>query len=472
MVSFSDSDLLSLLKHYSYECCFIESLDGTILYISDSFQRITGQDPADLIGKHSSVLIELGLIDQTATNTNRLNDQSWSTIVSYKNGKDSLTTLSPCHDSNGNLIAYIGNMRDITEYSYLQDQLNNKDDNLRYLENMLQSLSDRSFSQDGIIMESPPMKLLAGLAERLAKVDSTILITGESGVGKDVYAQLIQRLSQKNTETPKPFVKISCGAIPESLLESELFGYEYGAFTGAKKGGKPGAFELAKDGMIFLDEIGEMPLALQVKLLTVLQDREFTRLGGTKPQKLRARLVAATNQDLQKLVDEKKFRGDLYYRLNVLPIQIPPLRERTEDIVPLIQLFSDNVNQKYEMNKSFSLKAVDLLISYNWPGNIRELSNIVERAFIFCPEDIISEQFLPESVTGSVSALESEANESEMSLTDYVNRAEKRRIQSALTRAHSLKEAAAELQIDVSTLTRKMRKHNFPYKDQQPYIIM
>lgn len=463
--------MLHILRHYSFDCCFVEDADGVIVYVSDSYKRITGQDPDALIGKPTTILHELGLVNKPVTETGKRISGAYTSMVNYPNGKDIITTVTPCVDDSGQTIAFVGNIRDITELKSLQEQLQRKEENIRHLEELIRTMNLNSVSDEGFIMESPVMRQLAALASRLSKVNSTILITGESGVGKDVYAQLIQKLSQKETDHKLAFIKVSCGAIPENLLESELFGYEYGAFTGARKNGKPGAFELAQDGILFLDEIGELPLSLQVKLLTVLQDREFTRLGGTKPQKMRARLIAATNQDLEQLVTEKKFRGDLYYRLNVLPIYIPPLRERREDIVPLINFFSKRMNERYQMEKSFSPKSVQCMLQYSWPGNIRELSNIVERTFVFSPTDIINEQMLPINIQTNLPSgpLPFPVD---VPLTDFMENAEKFRIEQAVNKYGALKEAALDLGIDQSTLTRKMRKYNFPYKNNKTFVRM
>lgn len=471
MPKISETQILHILRHYSFDCCFVEDANRIIIYVSDSYKRITGLDPDTLIGKPTSILHELGLVDKPVTETGKRISGAYTSMVNYPNGKSIITTVTPCVDDTGRTIAFVGNIRDITELNSLKEQLQRKDENIRHLEELLRTMELNNVSEEGFIMESPVMKQLAGLASRLSKVNSTVLITGESGVGKDVYAQLILRLSQKDMDHKPAFIKVSCGAIPESLLESELFGYEYGAFTGARKNGKPGAFELAQDGILFLDEIGELPLSLQVKLLTVLQDREFTRLGGTKPQKMRARLIAATNQDLEQLVAEKKFRGDLYYRLNVLPVYIPPLRERKEDIVPLVNFFSERMNQRYDMEKRFSQESIHCMLQYSWPGNIRELSNIVERTFVFSPTDIISPQMLPLDIqknlpTGSLPF------PTDVPLTDFLENAEKFRIEQALNKCGTLKEVASDLGIDQSTLTRKMRKYHFPYKNNKNFVRM
>jgi sigma-54 specific flagellar transcriptional regulator A len=242
-----------------------------------------------------------------------------------------------------------------------------------------------------IATNNPRMKEVFELARKVAQTSSTVLILGESGTGKEVIAKYIHHLSQRQG----PFVAINCAAIPEELLEAELFGYEKGAFTGAIKA-KPGKFEQAKDGTIFLDEIGDLSLKLQAKLLRVLQERVVERLGGERPIKVNARIIAATNQNLETLVKERRFREDLYYRLNVIPIFVPPLRERKEDIPMLAEFFLKKVCRREGIPiKKLSQDVIECLLEYNFPGNVRELENMVERMVILTDDEVISLDKLP-----------------------------------------------------------------------------
>ncbi len=241
-----------------------------------------------------------------------------------------------------------------------------------------------------IVGNSPAIRNLIDIIERVARTDSTVLLLGESGTGKSLFAKTIHALSERKD---KPFVTINCAAIPEHLLESELFGYEKGAFTGAYTSRK-GKFELANGGTVFLDEIGDMPLSLQPKILRVLQEKEIERIGGEKTIKVDVRIIAATNRDLKKLVDEGKFREDLYYRLNVIPIYIPSLRERKEDIPLLVEYFLDMYNKKHKKNVRISPEAIKVMIDYEWSGNVRELENLIERLVIM-KDDIIKDIDLP-----------------------------------------------------------------------------
>lgn len=256
----------------------------------------------------------------------------------------------------------------------------------------LQELRAKQLGHHKLIYKSKIMHQVFELAIKVAKVNSNVLITGESGVGKEVIAKII---NQAGPRAQKPFLQINCGAIPENLLESELFGYEGGAFTGAKKTGKMGYFELSHEGTLLLDEIGELPLNLQVKLLRAIQDREIFRIGGTKPYKFDVRIIFATNRNLEKMVQNGLFRADLYYRLNVVPINIPPLRKRTDDIIPLAIHFLEIFNSKHKTNKRFEPEVLLAFERYNWPGNVRELENVIERLVIISDEEIIGLQYLP-----------------------------------------------------------------------------
>lgn len=244
------------------------------------------------------------------------------------------------------------------------------------------------FTFDNLIGVSPKIIEVKERTRKVANYDSTVLITGESGTGKEVFARAIHNASSR---ADYPFIGINCSAIPESLLESELFGYEPGAFTGANKKGKAGKIELANKGTFFLDEIGDMPLFLQAKLLRVLQERKVTKIGGLKPRELDVRIIAATNKNLEDLIEKRMFREDLYYRLNVIPIMLPPLRERPEDIPVMAEFFLEIYNHRFQKNiKGFTPEAMNFLIDYSWPGNVRELENIIEYGINFAEDDYIA----------------------------------------------------------------------------------
>ena len=320
----------------------------------------------------------------------------------------------------------------------------------------------RISEESNFIAESRQSKDIIDLIVRLGRVDSTVLIQGESGVGKEIIAR---ELHKNSTRCKKPYIKINCAAIPESLLESELFGYETGAFTGAKKGGKSGIFEVANTGSLFLDEVGEIPMHLQVKLLRVLQESEFTRVGGAQPIKVDVRVIAATNRDLSKMVAEGRFREDLFYRLNVIPINVPPLRERKEEIAPLVRHFLQMFNDKYGFNKTITASALGVLIDYDWPGNIRELRNVIERAVVTSADTVIEDfGFLQQGQKGIKPIVEGDYRP--VNLKHEVEEFEKTMIKKHLLIQGSLRKAAQSLGASQTTIWRKASQYGIKLDDK------
>ncbi|HHY97256.1 MAG TPA: sigma 54-interacting transcriptional regulator [Firmicutes bacterium] len=318
------------------------------------------------------------------------------------------------------------------------------------------SRQDADIDPDHIVAYSQEMGKVLQVAERVVNVNATVLILGESGVGKEVVARFIHRMGNRRQG---PFVKVNCGAIPETLLESELFGYETGAFTGAKRAGKPGLIELASSGTFFLDEICELPLNLQVKLLQVLQEKQVTRLGGTKPIQIDARIIAATNQDIHEMVRQGSFRADLFYRLNVVPIVIPPLRERKDDIIPLMYHFLDVCCRKYGVRKTVTDEVKEAFMAYDWPGNVRELENLVERLVIIAASDEIGIADLPSPFKSCPVNQPPVTVSDVVPLKDAVEEVERQIIQKAVSRYHSTYEIAEVLGINQSTVVRKIQKY-------------
>ena len=309
-------------------------------------------------------------------------------------------------------------------------------------------------AESEIVLNSPVIKKTFSTAKYISAMDSTILINGETGTGKDVLANYI---FSNSVRADKPFVPINCSAIPSELMESEFFGYEKGAFTGARHSGKPGFFEIADGGTLFLDEIGELALAMQAKFLRVLETGEFMRVGGTRPIKTDVRVIAATNRDLKHLVAEGKFREDLYYRLNIMPMYLPPLKDRKEDIIELAELFLSRTNRKYNLNRTITKEMEQSLLEYSWPGNIRELRNVIERYcisglwYIHAPvfKNMEEGDFNPEP-----------SNYEAMSLPEARDAFEKKYIQSAVERCNgSIAKAAGVLGIHRSLLYKKMEKY-------------
>lgn len=375
-----------------------------------------------------------------------------SHVIHGESARELILTISPITNDDDRTVRFILKLDDMTEVNELRyESARNHQE--------LQTLRLLRCQEDQLIIKSPSMVRIFKQVERLANVDSTVLINGESGVGKEVVSRQIMRLSSRSE---KRFIQINCGAIPEHLFESELFGYEKGAFTGSHRDGKIGLLEAAKHGTVLLDEIGEMPMALQVKMLRVLQENEIYRVGGRSPVKLDIRILAATNCDLEELVRKNRFRKDLFYRLNVVPITIPPLRERREDILPLATLFLERFNKKHNRNTTFSLQTCFCLEAYPWPGNIRELFNTVERLIIMGESNPITPESLPERMKppGSIKPLGSQPDPlTPKPLADAVSELEASLIRSAIAQYGSLRPASRVLGISHPTLLRKMRKY-------------
>ena len=307
-------------------------------------------------------------------------------------------------------------------------------------------------TSDTVLYVCEAMKRLLSVAKTVAQTDVTVLITGETGTGKEVLASEIVRNSKR---AHKPFIKVNCAAIPQELLESELFGYDEGAFTGAKKGGKKGAFEQADGGTILLDEIGELPFQVQAKLLRALQESEITRIGGQKPIKLNLRVIAATNRDLLQEIKDGRFREDLYYRLNILPLELPPLRNRKEDIPFLIVRFLEEFDEKYQRTTILEPEVLKLMSSYDWPGNIRELRNLMERLVILC----LNGKITKEDVKAVLKTNETNDLGKGQTLKDALAQVEILMIKDAIRECGSKNKAAIVLGVDHSTLVRKCQKY-------------
>ncbi|KAF0819586.1 Transcriptional regulator [Bacillus sp. ZZV12-4809] len=369
-----------------------------------------------------------------------------------KDNKNSLIiTANPIKNSSNQIERVVINVKDMTEFDALRSELAKTKSILEHMH-----LSERS---ETFIAKSPEMERLLETVQQVAKVDVTVLLSGESGVGKEEIAKLIQ---QSSPRSEGPFIKVNCGAIPESLMESELFGYEGGAFTGALKKGKAGLFEQADNGTIFLDEIGEIPNHLQVKLLRVLQEMEINRVGSSKTTKIDVRVIAATNRDLKELVVEGSFREDLFYRLNVIPIAIPPLRRRVEDIPILIDAYARMFAAKYHKHLKFTKKAIQVLTNYQWPGNVRELVNMIERIYVTASNPEVGEQ--------EVLSLFSKGDNQGMSqdqaivvnqllpLKEAVDLLERELIYKASQSEKSYRGIARVLEVNPSTIVRKVKK--------------
>jgi PAS domain S-box-containing protein len=442
----------------SYDVIYVSDGKGVTLRVSSACERLWGKKPEELIGRSVYELEQEGVFTPSVTRLVLEKGERVTMLQKTKTGRNLLVLGTPVKDKNGEIVRIINASRDITEIEKLQRELEEMREIAEKYKKEINRLREQDLRhQTKLIYRSRSMEKVMDQVHKISEFDTTVLITGESGVGKEVVASLIHELSDR---AKKPFIKINCGAIPESLLESELFGYERGAFTGAQKEGKPGLFELAHEGTLFLDEVAELPLNLQVKLLRVLQEKEIRRIGGLRSIPVNIRLIVATNRSLEQLVKEGSFREDLYYRLNVVPIWIPPLRQRTEDIPLLIHHFTVKFNERYGLNKSFSSEVISQLQKEYWKGNVRELQNFVERLIITSDEPVIRSHHL------DVLSMNSEFIPFEVKIYDdfplqqAVEETEKTILKFAKKKYKTTIEIAKALGVDQSTVSRKMRKYN------------
>lgn len=438
------------------EGIFITDVNGICIYCNNTFYAVTGLQE-NVVGKHVSWLVKKSLISDAVTLETLRNKRHVSKMITYPSGCEALVTGNPVFDNGGELIAVICILKDLTELNALREELEASKKIAQRYRKSLQFL--RAEKEAGLILKDPNMKRLVRLVEHVALSEATILITGESGVGKGLIANLIHNISIRSSESE--LIKIDCGAIPENLLESELFGYEPGAFTGARSSGKIGLIELANGGTLFLDEIAEMPLSLQVKLLNVLQDRSILRVGGIEKIKIDVRIIAATNRNLENMVAEGLFRDDLFYRLNVVPVNVPPLRERKEDITALVAFFLKKYNQKYNKQVNLLPEVIDRFLEYSWPGNVRELENTIERLVVLeTGEHSLGIYALPPKLKANLAGKNflTGTQNGVKPLRKTLEQVEKEIIRQALTSYPTLKETSQALKIDISTLVRKCKK--------------
>lgn len=437
----------------SHDGIIVSDKDGIVRAVNDSFYKIMDDD-TPVIGKS---IYSLQTVQSQPYNTLAKAMVSKKTENAYfklANGREISLTCSPLLDYPGGIIRLLANIRNETELQEIKKQILESDVPMFPLEKDIKPKEDNLIH----ICKSNAMVKLREQLTNIADFDVTVMLRGESGVGKTTLAKYIHSVSNRNNSGS--FVHISCTSIPESLLESELFGYEAGAFTGANKL-KVGLFEMADKGTVFLDEIGDMPIQLQAKLLNVLQEKSFYRVGGTKPITTDVRIIAATNADIDKLAEEGKFRQDLLYRLNVIPLEIPRLADRPEDIELIANHFLQKFNNKYGTGKYFSKSAMSYLTGYSWPGNIRELMNTVERMVVLVKGDELGYlDIRPLTAEGEAKLPENTLWVPGQSLKQAVSSVESHIIDSAVDFCGSVKLAAKMLKIDESTLRRKKNKRH------------
>jgi len=448
------ADMLDAVIEYSFDGIYITDGDARTIKINNAYESITGLKKEELLGRNMKELTDQGIISASGSLMAIETKKPVTLFQEFRTGKKALITSSPVLDKNGDVIMVVTNVRDLTEIYNLKKEVAKRKEQKQKLQQEIENLRDKLLDSNIVARDKRILSVLY-LAGRAAPVDVTVLLTGETGVGKEMFAKYIYQNSARRN---KPFIKVNCGAIPGDLIESELFGYEKGAFTGANKEGKMGLFEVADTGTIFLDEIGELPFGMQVKLLRALQEGEIQRVGSTKNRKIDVRVIAATNRNLEEMVRKQEFRQDLYYRLNVFPIIIPPLRERTEDIEPLVNIFTDEFNKKYVSEKFFPPEALEILRNYRWPGNIRELRNVVERAMIVCPDNAVGVDYLPSEVRIVTDRGENGARSAEIDLRQHLRDIEKQYLDKALAEYGNVRDAAKSLGMASSTFVRRRKQ--------------
>ncbi|MBM7646647.1 PAS domain S-box-containing protein/TyrR family helix-turn-helix protein [Scopulibacillus daqui] len=436
--------------------------EGKVLKASPNCEDIYGCSRSYLIGKTVFELEKENIFTPSVSLRVLKERKEVQVMQKTLTGRVVMATGIPIFDDHKTLIRIISFSHDLTEIQKLREDYEHLQAKMKQYEFKIKELQEKQFGNEKMIINSKKMQKTWDLIHRVAKSDAAVLLLGESGVGKTAFAHALHDLSDRKNES---FIEVNCGAIPENLFESEMFGYEAGAFTGASKKGKKGMIELANNGTLFLDEIGDLSLDNQVKLLQVLQSKKVARIGGNKMKQVNFRLAAATNQNLEQLVKEKKFRQDLYYRLNVVPITIPSLRERKEDIYQLIHHCLSKFNKKYQSRKSFHPTAIDALLKYDWPGNVRELENLIERLVITSETDIIYPGSLPfneqsdHSRHTNWSELE-HFDDRYLTLREALQAVEKNWLERACRQYKSTYEMAKYLGLSQSTVVRRLKKYH------------
>lgn len=440
-----------------YDGIYVADGAGLTLYVNKAYSRITGLPAEEIVGKYVQDLLAEGVYKNAVTpEVIKLKKQVNAVGESARNGAKMLITGNPILDQDGNVKMVVVIQRELTDLLEMQMELDATQMKIKAVEadrvrhrQELEHLR-KQVASENLIGASQAIKTVLALVQRVANVDVTVLIHGETGVGKEVVANEIVLNGSRKTQ---PFIKVNCAAIPANLLEAELFGYEKGAFTGASASGKIGLFGLADKGSLLLDEVGDLPLDLQSKLLRAIQHKEITRIGGTRPVHLDVRILAATNVDLRNLVALGKFRDDLFYRLSVFPIHIPPLRDRLEDLEALTRHFLDLYNGKYGKCMRINQAGMTVMKQYPWPGNARELQNIIERLVLISdPYSIVDDEQL-----GALLNIGGDSGPIDLhrGLKAIVDDIERRTIEKALAQCGSTRKAARLLGIDQSTIVKK-----------------
>lgn len=446
----SYEDLQKILEN-SFDQITIADGKGTLLMSSINSKKYFGIDSQNIIGRNVKELESKGILKPSITKKVLETRKKQTIIQDTGTGKRLMVTGLPMFDENGELMRILNISQDISEIEELKHKLMDTQEILDWFRDEL--LRTKIPKYNFVKPQSLAMGKVSELVNHVCNLDVTVLILGETGVGKGFIAETIHNMGNRRNS---PFINVNCGAIPHNLLESELFGYVKGAFTGASEKGRRGFFELANNGTIFLDEIAETSKDLQVKLLHVLENKKIYRIGDDKPIHFNARVIAASNKELLEQVQQGFFRKDLYYRLNVVPIYIPPLRERLEDIFPFIEYFLKKFNDKYGYEKRFSPSAYEVLFEYDWPGNIRELGNLIERILVTSSGTIIDRATVQDAVHMKQSKARVVIPEI-VPLKQAVLEVERQLLKRAFHEFKTTRRMAEALQIDQSTVVKKIK---------------
>ena len=457
-------DFFDNILEVFYDGIYITDSSGKTIKVNNMYERLTGLKREDLLGKLVTDLEKEGVFNKPLNPIIVKTGKPETSVQVNKTGRKVVINGYPVFDEDGSVAYVVTLVRDVTVLSQLKEQISSQTDLIeRYLQEAQYLRTNHLHMHNNVVIESPKMVHLMQLLKRIAATDTTVLLLGETGVGKDVFAEKIHEHSLRKEQS---FFKINCATIPENLIESELFGYEAGAFSGASAKGKPGYFELADEGTLFLDEIGELPLPMQAKLLRVLQDQEIMRIGSTKVKKVNVRFIAATNRNLEQAVKEGSFRSDLYYRLRVAVLDIPPLRERTEEIVPLLRYFLDKFNTRYKKKITLSPEAAQIMQQYKWPGNVREMENLIQGLIVTLDKDVLEAADLPGYINSGdnhrreISYQDNSYAIGEQSISEMVDNFERELLEKGLEKYKRVSDLAKLFKVDRSTIYRKLKKHS------------
>lgn len=458
------NDELHYVINSVQEGIYITDRYGFTLKINDAYSNMTNINKSEVEGRHVSELILSDYFDESVTLKVMKFKQKVSILQKIKGGRIWLVRGNPVLDKNGNIILIINTVYDMTKLNSLQEDLKKQSISIKKQEEEIKRLRSMVYEVPGLIAHSKAMRFILDRIKKLSSVDTSILILGETGTGKNLIAEKIHNLSQREN---KPFIEVNCGAIPEQLFESELFGFKKGAFTGADRNGKTGLIEAANGGTLFLDEIGELPMNLQVKLLSVLQNKRVRKIGDIVDTPVDVRIIAATNKDPLELIQQKLLREDLYYRLSVVPLRLPPLRERKEDIYMLTNLFLEKFNKKHQKNVQLLNSVYFAFEAYDWPGNVRELEHVMEQIVVLSDRDIVDRSELPPQFHKSNSNISSiPLSTDNYSLKEIVNEIEKKYILNMWNEYKDIYKVSEKLGIHRTTLLRKAEKLNIKLGDE------